>query len=202
MPNARTERRDSSTRPHERSCEIAWSTSTLRCSNRPSRHRPSLATRTPGEARTVVRGALLALTGVAATLSYVWWRHLWVLLLGVVLAGLGASALLRAIRRSPALREQDRMIGCLWALLRRLPNGTVLVDSVTGHELSVERESGFLAFVVAYPADHVAATVTRYMVGFAAAPARPPLFRHVAAPRRSPPSCPSRTAAGWCTSTA
>jgi hypothetical protein len=43
--------------------------------------------------------------------------------------------------------------------------------------------SGFLAFVVADPADHVAATVTRYMVGFAAAPARPPLFRHVAAPR-------------------
>jgi hypothetical protein len=54
---------------------------------------------------------------------------------------------------SPALREQDKMIRSLWTLLRRVPGDVVLVDPVTGHEISVERERGFLTLAIADPAE-------------------------------------------------
>jgi len=128
-----------------------------------------------------IEAAFLTAVGVAVAVSYFWWQQLWLPFVGVFIAGFGTSALIGAIRRSPALREQDRMIRSLWTLLRRVPSDIVLADPVTGHEISVERQRGFLTLAVADPGDQPGGTVTRYMVGFAAAPSPPPLFRHTAA---------------------
>lgn len=139
-----------------------------------------------------IEAAFLALVGMAVAASYLWWPHLWLLFVGVFTAGFGTSALINAIRRPAALREQHRMIRSLWTLLRQVPSDSVLVDPVTGNEIGVERERGFLTLAVAEPADGPAATVTRYMVGFAAAPSPPPLFRHTG-PRHDP----SPVRMGW-----
>jgi hypothetical protein len=128
-----------------------------------------------------IEAAFLTAVGVAVAVSYFWWQQLWLPILGVFIAGFGTSALIGAVRRPPALREQDKMVRSLWTLLRKVPSDVVLVDPVTGHEISVERERGFLTLAVADPANRPAGTVTRYMVGFAAAPTPPPLLRHTAA---------------------
>jgi len=119
------------------------------------------------------------------------WLHLVLLFVGAFIAGIGTSALVGALRRTPAQREQEAMVRALWSTCRRWPSGLVLRDPVTGRGITVERERGFLTLAITSQPDdddladnlagRRAATVTRYMLGFLAAPVPPPLFRHTAA---------------------
>jgi hypothetical protein len=123
---------------------------------------------------------LLIAVGLAVTVSWLWWRHWWLPLLGVFISGWGTSALAAALGQSPQQREHVRMLREVWALARRLPGDLVLVDPAGGHRLWAEGDHGFLALAVGDP-DEAAGVVTRYMLGFAAAPAPAPLFRYIGA---------------------
>jgi hypothetical protein len=58
---------------------------------------------------------------------------------GAFIAGASVSWLAALRRRSPALREQDRIIRELWSAARSLPTDHVLRDPVTGSGLCAER---------------------------------------------------------------
>jgi hypothetical protein len=63
-----------------------------------------------------------------------------------------------------------------------------------GSRPAAERDRGFLILAIADPLDHPdpEATVARYMLGFWAVPARPPLYRHLAGVHDMSP-----TSIGW-----
>lgn len=94
----------------------------------------------------------------------------------------GAMSLAADIRRGRERHRQDVLIGKLWAALRRMPAGAVLVDPVTGSRISAERDGGFLILAITDPPGHpdVEATVARYTLGYWSVQARPPLYRHLA----------------------
>ena len=94
----------------------------------------------------------------------------------------GTLSLAADIRRGRERHRQDVLIGKLWAAVKRIPVGTVLDDPVTGSRVCAERDGGFLILSIADPLDHPdpEATVARYMLGYWAVPARPPLYRHLA----------------------
>lgn len=109
----------------------------------------------------------------------------------VVCALLVASALVRVagplslaadIRRGRERHRQDVLIGKLWAAVKRIPAGIVLHDPVTGSRVTAERDGGFLMLAISEALDHPGpeATVARYVLGFWAVQARPPLYRHLA----------------------
>jgi hypothetical protein len=133
--------------------------------------------------------AVLTALGLAVMVSSVWFRHVAVLLVGIFIVGFGSSALYTALRRSPQQRAQEQQIRRLWEIAYRIPSDVALRDPVTGKQISVERHRGFLSarrgfltLVVADPLgeleDKRAATATRYMLGYGAAPVPPPLFQH------------------------
>jgi hypothetical protein len=94
----------------------------------------------------------------------------------------GPLSLAADIRRGRERHRQDVLIGKLWAAVKRIPAGTVLGDPVTGSRVSAERDGGFLILAITDPLDHLdpEATVARYMLGYWAVRARPPLYRHLA----------------------
>ena len=94
----------------------------------------------------------------------------------------GPLSLAADIRRGRERHRQDVLIGKLWAAVKRIPAGTVLDDPVTGSRVSAERDGGFLILAIADRLDHPdpEATVARYMLGYWAVQARPPLYRHLA----------------------
>lgn len=86
------------------------------------------------------------------------------------------------IRRGRERHRQDVLIGKLWAAVKRMPAGIVLDDPVTGCRVSAERDGGFLILAITDPVDNPdpEATVSRYVLGYWAVRARPPLHRHLA----------------------
>lgn len=138
-----------------------------------------------------IEAAVAVVVGLAVVSSYLWFPHLALLFVGAFIAGIGTWTLVGALRRSPTLRKQEAMIRALWSTCRRWPSGLVLRDSVTGSRITVERERGFLNLVITGqpddddpadgPAGRRAMTVTRYLLGFLAAPVPPPLFVHTTA---------------------
>ena len=86
------------------------------------------------------------------------------------------------IRRGRERHRQDVLIGKLWVAVKRIPAGIVLDDPVTGSRVSAERDGGFLILAIADSLDHPdpEATVSRYVLGYWAVRARPPLYRHLA----------------------
>lgn len=66
----------------------------------------------------------------------------------------------------------------------------MLDDPVTGCRVSAERDGGFLMLAIADPPDHpdLEATVARYVLGYWAVQARPPLYRHLAGVRDISPA--------------
>jgi hypothetical protein len=81
------------------------------------------------------------------------------------------------------------MIRKLWAAAKAVPSGVVLADPDTGDLLTVERERGWLTLAVTDPpVPGSQAVVTRYPVGYGAAPMQPPLYRHLGALDDPPPS--------------
>jgi hypothetical protein len=135
-----------------------------------------------------LEAALLATVGLALAASYLWWQQLWLASVGAVITGVSAAALIGAIRRPPILRERDRRIRSLWALARRIPGDTVLVDPRTGRQINIGRQRRLLTLAVADPADQPKPTITRYMLGFAAAASPAPLFRHTTTRHRPAPA--------------
>ncbi len=94
----------------------------------------------------------------------------------------GPLSLAADIRRGRERHRQDVLIAKLWAAAKRLPIGTVLLDPVNGSRVSVERDGGFLILAITDALDHrdPEATVARYVLGYWAVRARPPLYRHLA----------------------
>ncbi len=94
----------------------------------------------------------------------------------------GPLSLAADIRRGRERHRQDVLIGKLWAAVKRLPDGTVLNDPVNGSRVSAERDGGFLILAISDPLDHPDpdATVARYVLGYWAVRALPPLYRHLA----------------------
>jgi hypothetical protein len=62
--------------------------------------------------------------------------------------------------------------------VKRWPAGQGLTDPVTGDELTVERERGFLILAISDADTGQVPMVTRYLLGWLAAPNPPPPFRH------------------------
>jgi len=102
----------------------------------------------------------------------------------------GPLSLAADIRRGRERRRQDVLIGKLWTAVKRIPAGTVLDDPVTGSRVSAERDGGFLMLAIADPLDHPdpEATVARYVLGYWAVQARPPLYQHLAGIRDMSPA--------------
>jgi len=60
------------------------------------------------------KAAALTVAGLAVAGAYLWFPHPDLLVVGAFLAGIGTSALVKALRRSPTLRKQDAMVRGLW----------------------------------------------------------------------------------------
>lgn len=150
------------------------------------------------------RGEAAALTtaGLAVTGSYLWFPHMALLIVGVLITVLGSSGLVSVLRWSPEKRRQEMMIRDLWSTARRWPSGLMLRDPVTGSGISVERERGFLTLAITDPLDRDdlgegrVTTVTWYVLGFLAAPEQPSLLRHTTALHDASPARMSWQQAG------
>jgi hypothetical protein len=127
--------------------------------------------------------------GLAAVIVWLWFPYRALIIAGAVVAVLGALSLAADLRRGRAWHEQDVMIRKLWADVKAIPSGVVLADPETGDLLTVERERGWLTLAVTDPpAPGTRAVVTRYPLGYAAAPSPPPLHRHMGALDDLPPA--------------
>jgi hypothetical protein len=98
--------------------------------------------------RSRLEAAALVVAGLAVVGSYVWVPHTALLFVGALIAGIGTSALVAALRRGPTLCKQEAVIRALWWTARRWPSGRVLRDPVTGSGLTVDRERGFLTLAI------------------------------------------------------
>lgn len=145
-----------------------------------------------------IEAAFLTAVGLAVAASWLRWHHLALPIIGAFLTGIGASALYTALRRSPAHRRQDAMIRDLWSTVKRWPTGQTLTDPATGGHLKVERERGFLTLAIREAAadNGQVPMVTRYLLGWLAAPNPPPLFRHTTAAHELSPVRMSLNQAG------
>jgi hypothetical protein len=125
--------------------------------------------------------ALLAasLAGIACSL---WLGNFPGLFVSVFATGL-AAAWLRPAARYAREDEDARLIGELWKLTRRLPDGSTFEDPLTGCGISVSRRRGFLTISVVDALDQAdedmlrEALVKSYMLGFLGRPAPPPAYR-------------------------
>jgi hypothetical protein len=125
--------------------------------------------------------ALLAasLAGIACSL---WLGTLPGLFVSVFAAGL-AAAWLRPATRHAGEREDARLIGELWKVTRRLPDGSTFEDPLTGRGISVSRSRGFLTLDVVDDLNQAdedmlrEALVKSYMLGFLGRPVPPPAYR-------------------------
>ncbi len=137
------------------------------------------------------RGDAAGITGagIAAMVAWVWFPYLALLVAGAVVTVMGGASLVGILRRGRAWHQQDMLLRRLWAAVKRIPPGYVVMDPDTAELLTAERERGWLTLAVTDPPQPgCAATVTRYMIGRWAAPERPPLFRHMAALDDLPPA--------------
>jgi hypothetical protein len=114
--------------------------------------------------------------------AWLWFHHLALLVMGLLIVAFGVVLLLGFIGGSVRYHQYDTMMRWLWSAVRHLPSGETLTDPATGATLVVERERGrTILAVTAAGQDSVTATVTRYVVGSGWAPAGPPpLLSHTA----------------------
>jgi hypothetical protein len=122
------------------------------------------------------RDASAAGAGLAAEVARV------LVVAGTFVPVAGALSLAADIRRGRERHRQDVLIGKLWTAVKRLPQGTVLEDPVTGSQVSAERDGGFLILAIGDPLDHpdAEAIVARYTLGYWSVQVRPPVYRHLA----------------------
>jgi hypothetical protein len=127
---------------------------------------------------TSTRGESPGATGAALTAEVAC-----ALLVAIAMVGVGGPLSLAAdIRRGRDRHRQDVLIGKLWAAVKRIPAGAVLDDPVSGSQVSAERDGGFLMLAISDPLDHPdpETIVARYVLGYWAVQARPPMYRHLA----------------------
>jgi hypothetical protein len=132
------------------------------------------------------RADCAGITAAGLLLIVLWWLWLpWraVIIAGVIAAVLGGVSLFFNLRRGRTWHQQDVLLRKLWTAAKRIPSGCALDDPVTGQQIAVERDRGWLILAAGDPASHDGpdATVSRYMLGRWAAPNPPPMFRHLAA---------------------
>ena len=133
--------------------------------------------------------AAIMTAGIAAVVAWLWFPYRALIIAGAVVAVLGAVSLAADFRRGRPWHEQDVMVRKLWAAAKAVPSGVVLADPDTGDLLTVERERGWLTLAVTDPPEPGSqAVVTRYPLGYGAAPVPPPLHRHMGGLDDLPPS--------------
>jgi hypothetical protein len=139
----------------------------------------------PRDGRAVASGPRVALAaavgGLAlAVAAYLWIGSFAVLTAGLVVAALSTWRFAPAARPGPGAGVQSLAIRQLRAGIRRLPEGQVVTDPLTGARLRAERHGGFLALAVADSAIPARdSLVTRYLLSVLGITVRPPVRRLV-----------------------